>query len=180
MCTMPYYIRKATKEDLPALWQIYDAVLKREEDGIGCVGWVRGIYPTEQTLQQGLDADDLFLLEHDGRPAAVARINRQQMQAYLQVDWQYKAPAEAVLVLHTLAVDPAKAGYGLGTTFVRFYEQEAVRQKCRYLRMDTNARNSPARALYQKLGYREAGVVSCTFNGLADVQLVCLEKTLPA
>lgn len=44
--------------------------------------------------------------------------------------------------------------------------------------MDTNAVNKPARALYHKLGYKEAGVVPCNFNGIKDVMLVCLEKYL--
>ena len=43
---------------------------------------------------------------------------------------------------------------------------------------DTNARNMRARALYQKLGYREADIVPCVFNGLEGVQLVLLEKQL--
>ena len=44
--------------------------------------------------------------------------------------------------------------------------------------MDTNARNRAARALYKKLGYEEVSIVPCTFNGIAGVQLVCLEKKL--
>ena len=44
--------------------------------------------------------------------------------------------------------------------------------------MDTNARNTPARALYAKLGYAEVGVVEGVFNGIPGVRLVCLEKGL--
>ena len=44
--------------------------------------------------------------------------------------------------------------------------------------MDTNARNVRARAMYAKLGYVEADIVPCVFNGIEGVQLVCLEKTL--
>ena len=47
-----------------------------------------------------------------------------------------------------------------------------------FLRMDTNVKNTAARRLYARLGYREAGAVSCCFNGIPGVQLVCLEKTL--
>lgn len=32
--------------------------------------------------------------------------------------------------------------------------------------------------MYQKLGYEERGIVPCVFNGIPDVQLVCLEKYL--
>ena len=44
--------------------------------------------------------------------------------------------------------------------------------------MDTNAINRRARALYHKLGYREAGIVPTTFNGIPGVDLVLLEKAL--
>ena len=44
--------------------------------------------------------------------------------------------------------------------------------------MDTNARNKTARKLYAGLGYWEAGIMPCVFNGIPDVQLVCLEKKL--
>ena len=44
--------------------------------------------------------------------------------------------------------------------------------------MDTNEKNTNARKLYKKLGYKEPGIVPCVFNGIDGVQLVCLEKTL--
>lgn len=46
------------------------------------------------------------------------------------------------------------------------------------LRIDTNAINSAARRLYAKLGYREADIVLCVFNGIPNVNLVLLEKKL--
>lgn len=70
---------------------------------------------------------------------------------------------------------PQKAGDS-GTAFVGFYEDMGRRMGRPCLRIDTNARNTPARALYAKLGYTEAGIVTGTFNGIPDVQLVCLEK----
>ena len=44
--------------------------------------------------------------------------------------------------------------------------------------MDTNERNAAARSLYAGLGYQEVGIVSCDFNGIPGVRLVCLEKLL--
>ena len=62
-------------------------------------------------------------------------------------------------MLHTLVIDPAAAGKGLGRAFVDFYEQGAKSRSCRALRMDTNARNLRARALYKKLGFTQLGVI---------------------
>ena len=63
-----------------------------------------------------------------------------------------------------------------GKAFVAFYEDYAKEHHCLALRMDTNARNAGARNLYHKLGYEEIGIVSCVFNGIPGVELVCLEK----
>ena len=98
------------------------------------------------------------------------------MVLFSQCTWRLDAPPELVLVLHTLVVDPTVKGKGYGTAFVAFYEQLARETDRPYLRIDTNARNTPARALYKKLGYTEAGIVAGTFNGIPNVQLVCLEK----
>lgn len=172
-------IRKGTAADIPRIAAIYDRIHTREEAGQVTIGWVRGIYPTRATAQAALDAGELFVLEHGGAVAAAARINQIQVPEYANARWQHpQAPEEQVMVLHTLVVDPLQGGRGLGTAFVRFYEEYAREKGCPYLRMDTNEKNRSARALYARLGYQEAGIVDCRFNGISGVRLVCLEKTL--
>ena len=168
-------IRPATADDLPRIEQIYDAIHTAEETGATSVGWARGVYPTRATAQAALDDGALFVLEDDGVLVAAGRIDQVQVPVYAQVPWQYVAPPEQVLVLHTLVVDPTIAGRGYGTQFVRFYEQYAREHGCPELRID-----AAARRLYARLGFREAAIVPCTFNGIAGVELVCLEKRLDA
>ena len=100
------------------------------------------------------------------------------MDVYKDAPWQYEAADEQVMVLHTLVIDPLRKGQGLGKIFVRFYEDYARKNGCPYLRMDTNALNVPARAFYKKQGYKEIAILPCTFNNIAGVQLVLLEKKL--
>lgn len=169
-------IRKAEAADIAAVNAIYEALLDREEQGLLTTGWTRGVYPTEQTARDALAAGTLYVLEDSGRVVAAAKIDQHQMAQYAQCPWRYEAAPEQVLVLHTLVVDPTVKGKGYGTAFVRFYEDMGRRTGRSCLRIDTNARNTPARTLYAKLGYTEAGIVAGTFNGIPDVQLVCLEK----
>ncbi len=173
-------IRSATAADIPAVCNIYEEIHTREEAGISTVGWVRGVYPTRDTVVSALAADELFVLEQDGQVVAAARINQTQGEEYAQVRWSVDAPPEQVMVMHTLAVSPAAMGTGLGRQFLSFYEDYARQQGCPFLRIDTNERNAYARALYRRLGYREAGIIPCVFNGIGGVHLVCLEKTLCA
>lgn len=100
------------------------------------------------------------------------------MDVYEEGDWTYCGSEEEVMVLHTLAVNPNATRRGFGSAFVKFYEEYAIQKGCSVLRMDTNERNTIARKLYRKLGYLEAGIVPCEFNGIPGVNLVLLEKKL--
>ena len=172
--------RKAAEEDIAAVSGIYAATHEAEECGKLTVGWMRGVYPTTETAKEALQRGDLFVGTDDGRIFGTAIINQRQLAEYGNGRWQYAAGEREIMVLHTLVIDPELAGRGYGKKFVEFYEAYAASHDCRYLRMDTQAINKSARALYQKLGYREIDVIPCSFNGIDAVQLVLLEKKLPA
>ena len=169
-------IRKATARDIPAVADIYERIHDAEGSGKITTGWLRGVYPTEATARSSLEAGDLFVLEDDGRVVAAARINRHQMPDYALVEWKYPARDDQVMVLHTLTVDPLRAGRGYGRAFLDFYENYALQNGCKALRIDTNAKNTVARAMYARRGYIESGVIPTVFNGIPGVNLVCLEK----
>ena len=50
--------------------------------------------------------------------------------------------------------------------------------RCSITPKTVNARNTGARAMYRRHGYREVGIVPTVFNGIPDVQLVLLEKQI--
>ena len=172
-------IRKAARADLDAVCRIYDQIHTAEERGEAAIGWQRGVYPERETAEAALTRGDLFVQEQNGEIVGTAILNQTQVDSYAGANWRYDAPDSEVMVLHTLVIDPEAKSRGLGREFAAFYEGYALAHGCRYLRIDTNARNARARRFYQKLGYAEIGVVPCTFNGIAGVQLVLLEKRLP-
>ena len=171
-------IRKALESDIPAVAATHDKLHTEEGAGRATIGWSRGVYPTEDTARLALSRGDLFVQEDGGAIVGAAIINQTQVDAYYGGPWQYAAEDNEVMVLHTLVSDPDAAGRGFGKQFVAFYEDYAIQNGCKVLRMDTNSRNLRARAMYAKLGYREAGIVPCVFNGIAGVGLVLLEKML--
>ena len=174
---MPIF-RRAENADVPAVAGIYEAIHGQEERGESSVGWIRGVYPTQDTARQAVARGDLFVAEEDGAIVAAAIINRTQVDVYAGAPWEHPARDREVMVLHTLVVSPEASGRGMGSAFVGFYEQYARENESPYLRMDTNARNARARRLYARLGYREIAVVPCRFNGIPGVDLVLLEKKL--
>lgn len=169
-------IRKAAEKDIDAVEAIYDHIHDEEEKGSAVIGWIRDVYPVRKTAEQSLKRGDLFVLEDGGKITAAAIINMVQVPDYKTAKWKYDAADDEVMVLHTLVVEPSEKGKGYGKAFVSFYEEYAAQHGCTELRMDTNARNSAARKMYSKLGFEETDIVPCVFNGIPDVQLVCLEK----
>ena len=170
--------RRAEMGDLDAIAAIYDEIHGEIEAGRASIGWIRGVYPTRATAEAAIRLDDMYIEIEDGEIVAAARINQHQGPEYDGASWSFDAPPDEVLVLHTLVVSPRHGGRGFGTKFVHYYEDCARKRGCPFLRMDTNAVNASARSLYRKLGYREACIVPCEFNGIPDVQLVCLDKRL--
>ena len=139
---MSIQIRKATREDLDAISEIYDQIHASAERGETYTGWLRGVYPVRATAEAALERGDLFIEEADGQPVGTAIINRIQVDVYRNAEWQYPAPDDQIMVLHTLVIDPRAKGRGLGRAFVDYYDAGTARDcGCRYLRMDTNALN---------------------------------------
>ena len=171
-------IRAANKNDAVKIAEIYEHIHDAEEAGEAVIGWDRNVYPTYQTALEGISKGDMFVEENEETVVATGRINQAQVDEYANCPWLYQAPGNEVMVLHTLVVDPLIKGRGYGSAFVQFYEEYALSHKCHYLRIDTPEKNMAARKFYQKLGFREAGITRCNFNGIPDVHLVCLEKKI--
>lgn len=173
-------IRKATQTDIDKIVEIYQKIFDDEEAGRNTTGWIRGIYPSRETAEQALSRGDLFVLEDedDGEVCAAGIVNQAQVDVYAKAAWKNQVPDEKVMVLHTLVVNPDKKGKGYGKQFIAFYEDFALKNGCPELRIDTNERNSAARKFYAKLNFKEIAVIPTVFNGIPDVNLVCLEKVL--
>ena len=170
--------RKATEKDIDRIAEIYEEIHDEIEAERIVNGWVRGVYPIRLDAEESLAAGELFVEEEAGQVVAAGKINREQVDVYAQAAWEFDAPDDKVMVLHTLVVSPKAGGKGYGSAFVRFYEQYAREQGCPFLRMDTGEINRAARTLYKKLGYKEVGLVESVFNGIPGMMLVCLEKKL--
>ncbi len=171
-------IRKAAEADIKQIAEIYEHILDEEAGGRLTTGWIRGVYPSDETAASAVARGDMYVYEDGGNIIASAVINHQQVDVYADGEFIYDAPDDEIMVIHTLTVDPKVSGRGAGSAFVAFYEELARQEGCTTLRLDTNEKNTGARALYNKLGYREAGIVPCIFNGIPDVNLVLFEKKL--
>ena len=171
-------IRKAIEKDIDGVEKLYDEIHTTEEENKQQIGWIRGIYPVRTTAEMAFKREELFVLEDNGKIYGAGIINSIQVDSYRHGKWQHNISDDQVCVLHTLVISPACSGKGYGRSFLEFYETYALENGCIELRIDTNAKNAVARAMYKKHGYTEVGIVPTDFNGIPGIKLVLLEKYL--
>lgn len=171
-------IRIATAQDLDAVARIYDAVLDDQEQNTNFTNWQRGSYPTRNTAEAALAAGTLYVQTEGETMVGCAIFNHEQLSEYGNIPWEYPGEGDEVLVIHTLCVDPAAAGHGYASRMVAFAEELGRKLGCKVLRLDTYEGNTPARAMYTKLGYRFAGGTEFFFQGYIRETLVLFEKML--
>lgn len=171
-------IRKAAQQDIDAVEQGYTELLTYEAEHGSSSNWALGIYPTRSVAEISCGSQTLYVMEQEGEICASMILNQVQSEDYRGILWEYPAKDEEVLVLHTLCIPPSRAGRGYGTDMVRFAIEQAVRMKCRVIRLDTYAGNQPASALYKKLGFRYAGIASVMLQGVIPEEQIFFEKLL--
>lgn len=173
-------IRLAVEADLPTVSAIYAAILDHEDaTGIHYTGWQRDAYPTAVTARDIFNAGTLYVgMDEDGIVWGSMNLNGYQLPEYAKGGWTIPANDSQVAVIHTLTIDPKRAGQGLARQMVAFAEDIARKQGKTVLRLDTGVDNLPANRLYPKLGYTSAGTVDVFFMGYATRPLNLYEKAL--
>ena len=117
---MEAVITKAAAADLPAVAQIYEDIIARQDRGGPYIGWQSGVYPTLETARAALERDELFVQRRGEKVVGSAIINQTQVDVYAQAAWQYPAQDSQVMVLHTLVIDPSESAHGYGGQFAAF------------------------------------------------------------
>ena len=158
-------IRKATKADIKAISALYEKAIDFEDSHIKYTSWQKGIYPTADTAKAGIERDSLFVFEENGSLLASVVLNHKQPPEYRKAKWTLSPSYKEILVIHTLCVDPDYSGGGIGTTLVNFIKEYAKSSGCVTIRLNTTAKNEPAKHLYEKNGFRIADTKKILLNG---------------
>ena len=151
-------IRKAYGYEVDVVAGLYDKLVNHlNEIGENLVGWNVGTYPTLSVAKAGYDGECLYVATLGGRIVGTCILNTIQADVYATVRWQVEC--ENPLVVHTLAIDPEFLQHGLGRKLLDFADELAVKQGIPVIRLDTSEFNTPAKNLYEKVGYKHMGDV---------------------
>ena len=158
-------IRKATKEDILPVAELYNIMIDYEEANKKYTSWQKGIYPTADTARLGVKKGSLYVCEQDGKLLGAVILDTIQPPEYKKINWAISAKYNEALVIHTLCVHPEYSGSGIGSALVDFAKQLARDKSCLTVRLNTTERNLPARHLYEKNGFMLASTQRILLNG---------------
>lgn len=164
-------IRRAMTGDLDRVISLYRACT-RKMNREGLDNWNTS-YPGKTTFLQDIREKSLFVMESANTLIAAVTLNREEPPEYSGLSWE--VTGEKILVVHRLAVNPQFRGNGYAKQFMTWAEELARRLHAAGIHMDVYSINTPARKLYEKLGYRE--LETFRFPGF-EVPYVGLEKVL--
>ncbi|MEI3330115.1 MAG: GNAT family N-acetyltransferase [Oscillospiraceae bacterium] len=175
-------IRLASEQDLPAIAAIYEAILDHEDaTGLHYTGWQRGAYPTLDTAKGILAAGTLYVgTDEDGTVWGSMNFNDWQLPEYAKGRWTIPAEDSEVAVIHTLTIDPKRAGQGLARQMIAFAEDSARKQGKTVMRFDTGTENEVSNHLYPAIGYHLADVVDTFFMGYTHRPLISTKRSCKA
>ena len=147
-------IRPALRAELNEVHAIVRAAtFHMEEQGI--FQWDE-VYPNRDVLRDDIEKRELHVLEVNRGLVAFAVINEEQSPDWAKADWQY---AGQPLTVHRLTVDPAFQRRGFAMRLMDFVEGTAAKGGYDCIRLDAFTQNPAAFGLYEKRGYRKAGIV---------------------
>lgn len=165
--------RKATREDIPFIWNIFQsAILRRKKDGSN--QWQDG-YPNPEVIEEDIkkDAGYVLMLEEEIAGYVAILINDEPEYAKIEGSWLSN---EDFVVFHRVAIAEQWIGKGLAKELLEQVEIFARNCGIRSIKADTNFDNLPMLRLFEKMGYIYCGEVH--FRGSARKAFEKLIATL--
>lgn len=158
----------ASAEDAEQVGNIYDAVndyFERHENY--CYpNWQKGKYPVRKDAQRAVENRTLYVLKAETGIAGAVIIDHSQHPEYKKITWTLQVPADCVMTIHTVVVDPDYRGRGFGEKLVRFGIDFCKNSGAKTIRLDTHYKNIPARRLYEKCGFISLGCHKAFVDGV--------------
>jgi ribosomal protein S18 acetylase RimI-like enzyme len=163
-------ISLAVPEDIPVIMELIRAAIKAmHADGL--YQW-NDEYPNLEIITGDFNAGSLYKITASKTIAGVIVLNDQYVPQYNELKWETDDPRP--LIVHRLCIHPDFQGQGLAKKLMLYTEEYAVKSGFRTIRLDTSTVNLTALGLYERLGYRRAGIISFR----PGFMFQCFEKVL--
>ena len=155
--TQPRIVR-CTPAELDDVTEFYDAETAYLEATINYPMWTHGEYPSRKDVTETIANGSQYAAYYGDRVVGAFMIDCDPRGDYTCGDWSVRIPEGEYLVVHALGVDHTMARRGIATEMMRYVLSFAERRGLPAVRLDVVPTNTPARALYEGLGFRFAGI----------------------
>ena len=155
--TTPRIIR-CTPDELDAVTEFYDSATAYLEATINYPMWTHGEYPARGDVTEAIANGSQYAAMIGDRVVGAFVADCDPRGDYTCGDWSVYIPEGGYLVVHALGVDHTVARQGIAREMMRYVLDLAKREGLPAVRLDVVPTNTPARALYEGLGFRFAGI----------------------
>ena len=166
-------IRKCKTEDIAATGAFYDGVVEYLDAHINYPRWKYKEYPSEQYAAAMTEKGFQYIGTEDERIIAAFVLNADPEGDYRKGSWSRTLSDGEYMVVHALAVDPEHAAKGFGKEIVKFCIDTAKHSGYKAVRLDIVPTNTPARYLYESMGFTFAGEENVRPD-IEDIPTFCL------
>ena len=119
--------------------------------------WIYGKHPTDAMIKSYMDRQEMYLYMDGQNVAGMAAITMYQGEDYHEIIWSQNLKDDEVASLHILTVVPEYQGKGVSKRMMTEIISMVKKNGKKALRLDALASNTPARRLYEKLGFEYRG-----------------------
>ena len=152
-------IRLCCEEDVAAVGEFYDHVVKYLCEHVNYPKWTYKEYPSEGSVREMTEAGSQFVCIDQERIVGAFVLNDDPQGAYEKASWSRQLPEGRYMVCHALATGPASQRKGIGRQIVEYCIDYAKKHRFEAIRLDVVPDNIPAKRLYEKCGFSYIGDV---------------------
>lgn len=118
------------------------------------LGWEKGVYPSDDFIQNSLTKGELYTLTEKDTLYACVILNSEHNEGYDKCTWSITCDSSQVLTPHALAVNPVFQGKGIGKIVVKNILDIAKAEHKKAVRLDVLGACKAAECLYTSCGFQ--------------------------
>lgn len=149
-------IRRTELKDMTRVIELIE-LAKKYFKGANIDQWQNG-YPNEESILDDIKNDISYVVEEKNEIVGTAVISFDEDPNYKEIEGQWISN-ESYGVLHRVAIDPSYKGLGIGSKIIEHAENEAIKKKINFLRIDTHEDNISMRKLIVKNKFNYCGII---------------------
>ena len=157
-------VRIGEPSDFGALSAFYDEVVEANSGTPFDVHWNRKVHPSDREILDALRDGSMYMGLLDDEVVAASIVNDVFATGYDTVLWVFGAEPGKILCIHLFATKPSLQGQGLGRKFLQAIIDDTRKRGFQVLRLDAFQHNTPACALYEKMGFQYRGVADLVYE----------------